>query len=66
MSEDLKDDEEAEEGSAPAPDTLLSPIESVANSEEFTSSLVTYDVFRRDYWPHLPQNLTKNFGRRRL
>ena len=27
-----------------------------------TPSLVTYERFREEYWPHFPQHLTKGFG----
>lgn len=47
-----------------APDSVLSPTEAAHSDEEFSSSLVTFDIFCRDYWPHLPQSLTKNLGKR--
>ncbi len=62
VNDDLADDNEAEEGGGSVPDTMLSPLETAIADHEVTASLITYDVFRRDYWPHLPQNLTKNLG----
>ncbi|KLO20395.1 hypothetical protein SCHPADRAFT_897689 [Schizopora paradoxa] len=59
VDDDLADEGGNEEGAGISSDTALSPTTVAAKDIEITSSLVTYEIFQRDYWPHLPQILTK-------
>lgn len=57
----VANDDELEESET---EILGSPaITNAASSDKVTrSSRVTFETFCGDYWPHFPQNLTKNLG----
>ena len=45
-----------------SPEGLAVPLEDSDWCHPSSKSIVTFELFRDEYWPHFPQSLTKGLG----